>query len=710
MPKAIHAGPLVAVLMVLLSGPHANARKPTPSTTTVSVSAPSPATGAVTVAGNATAKKLARLEVYLDGNLKATCAATPCDYPWDTRASANGAHTLVAKRYDVTGAVTTSAPLTVLVNNDVTPPTVSVTAPAVATGTVTLSALATDANGVTTTQLYLDGALVASAAGGTVTYTWNTTTASNSTHTVQAKGTDPSGNVGSSGVASVSVSNTASTSPPVGGTAELPRAHVDTTYVAPTGQTIAVPVGGSFQAALDTAQPGDVITLAAGATYVGPFTLPVKTGSGWIIVRTSAPDSSLPAPGTTGVTPGDAGIMPKLVSASGPVLSASPGAHHYRFVGIEMRPTPGVYLYNVVELGMGVTTVPALPHHLIFDRCYIHGDPVQGTRRGLALNTGEAAVIDSYLSDFKEVGADSQAIAVWNGAGPFKIVNNYLEGAGENVLFGGADPSITNLVPSDIEIRENHFAKQLSWRAADASYSGTHWSIKNLLELKNAQRILIDGNLFENNWGDAQVGYAILFTPRNQNGTAPWSVVQDVTFTNNIVRHTASGLYILGSDDYYPSQLTQRVSIDNNLFDDVNGSIWGGEGKLFQIIRGPSAVVIDHSTGIHTGNIITAEGAPALGFVFTNNITFHNAYGVIGTNHGPGLDTLNYYFPGAVFRRNILIGGPSAYYPADNFFPTTEQEVGFIDPAAEDYSLAPTSPYRGAGTDGYDIGVEFSSP
>src|SRR5262249_44155260 len=157
-------------------------------------------------------------------------------------------------------------------------------------------------------------------------------------------------------------------------------------------------------------------------------------GTGWIVVRTSAPDSSLPAPGGVGVTPGDAGIMPKLVATGVPVLSASSGAHHYRFVGIEMSPSPGVYLYNVVELGVGATTTNALPHHLIFDRCYIHGDPVMGTRRGLALNTGEAAVIDSYLSDFKEVGADSQAIAVWNGTGPFKIENNYLEGAAENIL------------------------------------------------------------------------------------------------------------------------------------------------------------------------------------------------------------------------------------------------------------------------------------
>ena len=75
------------------------------------------------------------------------------------------------------------------------------------------------------------------------------------------------------------------------------------------------------------------------------------------------------------------------------------------------------------------------------------------------MNSASTAIVDSYISDIHEVGADSQAICCWNGPGPFKIVNNYLEAAGENVMFGGADPSIAELVPSDIEFRHNHCFK-----------------------------------------------------------------------------------------------------------------------------------------------------------------------------------------------------------------------------------------------------------
>src|SRR5260370_8859137 len=105
-----------------------------------------------------------------------------------------------------------------------------------------------------------------------------------------------------------------------------------------------------------------------------------------------------------------------------------------------------------------------------------------------------------------------------------------------------------------------------------------------LFRSKNAQRVLVDGNIFENNWLQAQNGYAILFTVRNQDGTAPWSVVQDVTFTRNIVRHTASGANILGQDNNFPSQQTNRILIKGNLFDDVDATRRGGDGRLYQVL------------------------------------------------------------------------------------------------------------------------------
>jgi hypothetical protein len=488
----------------------------------------------------------------------------------------------------------------------------------------------------------------------------------------------------------------------------LPRAYLDTTYAPPTGKTIAVAAGGDLQAALDGAQPGDAITLAAGATFRGPFVLPNKPGSGWITVRTSAPDSSLP-PGTR-VTPAHAALMPRLVAASGSVITTAPGAHHYRFIGLEISPARGTYLRNLVFLGSPDGSAAGLPHDIVFDRCYLHGDPSKGTRRGIALNSRATAIIDSHLADFKVVGADSQAICGWNGPGPFKIVNNYLEGAGENVMFGGGDPTIHGLVPSDIEIRRNHFAKPLSWKIGHPEYAGTPWTVKNLFELKNAQRVLIEGNLFERNWAHAQAGFAVLFKSANEEGRAPWSVTQDIYFRNNIVRHSASGMKVSGIDAS-GGQRTSRIAIRNNLFTDIGGPRWGGGGRLFEFREGTADVVVERNTAFQTGAIIIAEGAPHAGFVYRYNIAPHNEYGVKGAGSGVGLSTLARYFPGAVFEGNVLTGRPDfrRLYPPGNHFPATLEAAGLRDLAARDYRPTFSSRHKRAAVGGTDIGADLDA-
>lgn len=493
---------------------------------------------------------------------------------------------------------------------------------------------------------------------------------------------------------------------------ELPRLFINTTYVPPTGgRAITVNAGGNFQDALNQAQYGDVIMLQAGATFTGNFRLPAKTGSGWIVVRSSAPDSSLPPQGTR-INPTYSSVMPKLVTPNGnPVIDAADGAHHFRFIGVEFTLAPSVPgMTNLIVMGDNdQTSLSQLAHNIIFDRVYIHGNATANLRRGIAFNSAYSAVIDSYISDCHEIGRDSQAILVWNNPGPIKIVNNYLEGAGENFMSGGADPRIVNLVPSDIEFRRNYCFKPLSWKVDDPSYAGRHWSVKNLFELKNAQRVLVEGNVFENNWADAQVGFGILFTTRNDEGTAPWSVVQDVTFINNIVRHSGSGVNINGFDDLQPSNKTRRIRISNNLFDDINGPRWGlADGRLFQLISGPFDVTIEHNTAFQTNHIAMVDGeTPAIGFVFRNNLMPNNQYGFFGSGRGTGTEALGYYFPNSVFTKNVIVGGNISYYPANNFFPATIGSVGFVDFDAKNYRLNPSSPYKNAGTDGKDIGCDF---
>jgi len=233
--------------------------------------------------------------------------------------------------------------------------------------------------------------------------------------------------------------------------------------------------------------------------------------------------------------------------------------------------------------------------------------------------------------------------------------------------------------------------------------------VKNLFELKNARRVLVQGNLLENNWVQAQVGFALVFTVANQDGRAPWTAVEDVTFANNIVRGATGGVNITGRDNVSGSQPSRRIVIRNNLFADIGGPRWGGDGRLFQLANGITSLVIDHNTILNVGTIITAEGPPHRGFVFTNNIVAHNEYGIHGSGLATGTPTLDALFPGAVVRRNLFVGGSSAQYPRDNLFVRSWADVKFEDLSQSRFRLSDTSPGRRASLEGTDVGVDVSA-
>lgn len=284
--------------------------------------------------------------------------------------------------------------------------------------------------------------------------------------------------------------------------------------------TIMVNAGGDFQAALNAAQPGDTIYLQCGATFTGNFLLPNKSGSSYITIRTTAPNSRLPAPGQR-IFPAYAyiqettdqcypSLLPKIVTNNSlQAIRTLPYAHHYQFIGVEIaQGNSSVKVDDLVSLGSDPfgndpaqsgapqTNLAVVPHDLIFDRCYIHADSNGQAKRGIALHSASTNIINSYISGFRVVGQEAQAIAGYNGPGPFNIINNYIEGAGENIMFGGSTPAIQNLIPSDIVIKGNLLSKPTAWRGV--------YTVKNLFELKNAQRVTVSGNILEYDWADGQ--------------------------------------------------------------------------------------------------------------------------------------------------------------------------------------------------------------
>ena len=356
-----------------------------------------------------------------------------------------------------------------------------------------------------------------------------------------------------------------------------------------------------------------------------------------------------------------------------------------------------------------------MPQHLVLDRCYVHGNASFGQRRGLALNSGETKILNSYFSDIKATLQDTQAIMGWNGPGPYLIENNYLEAAGENVMFGGSDPSIVNLVPSNITIRRNLISRPLSWMSKS-------WTVKNLLEFKNAQDVLVEGNTIENHWSAGQSGYSIIFTPRNQSGSASWSVVRNITVRSNVIRHMSAVFNISGWDDINVARQTENIVISNNLVYDVSTdySIPGhaANGWFAVIGNAPKNVKFEHNTVDHDGsNLIRLYSGKAtdgvtkiLGFVVNANSWRVNTYGIAGDSHTQGVSSLNYFTPGAQLLSNAFAGGNPTMYPTGNDFPTVSQWVsGFVNIGAANYQLVAASLLNNAAGDGTDIGVNFAT-
>jgi len=143
-----------------------------------------------------------RVEFYLDGTLIKTATTAPYGFTLDTKPSANGPHTLLAKAFDGVGN-NNSASINVTFSNDVTPPSVSFLSPAnngTVSGNFAISIQATDDVGVTRVELYLDNNLMSTLTAQPYNFSLNATGLANGSHVLLAKGYDAAGNIGSASI------------------------------------------------------------------------------------------------------------------------------------------------------------------------------------------------------------------------------------------------------------------------------------------------------------------------------------------------------------------------------------------------------------------------------------------------------------------------------------------------------------------------------
>jgi len=393
--------------------------------------------------------------------------------------------------------------------------------------------------------------------------------------------------------------------PQPSGVAELPRAvptwpaHLAT---APCTQTIAAT---GLQAAVGRARPGDVLCLAPGDRFRGTLTLPERSDSGWVVVRT-APSQGQPAPGTR-VRPSQGATLATLEApGTASAIVTAPRARGWYLTTLEVRTDSALasLTYALVDL-QTPPTVDGFARDLVLDRLWIHGWAHRPLRRCVALNSASTAIVHSWIDECHEKGTDSQAIAGWSGPGPYLIENSYLAGAGENIMFGGSDPRFAGVHPSDITVRRNHIVTPPSWRGV--------WTKKNLIETKNVQRILIEGNVLEGSWKDGQDGHAILVKSANQSGHPAHrgSGTRDLTIRRNLIRHAGAALNLSGrgGDAGAIDSVTRRVLIEENYSDSLCAITCDTRGIM--LLTGAERVEFRRNTWLAPATVNSYTGGSA---------------------------------------------------------------------------------------------------
>ena len=254
-----------------------------------------------------------------------------------------------------------------------------------------------------------------------------------------------------------------------------------------------------------------------------------------------------------------------------------------------------------IMLGLGAHNTTEIPYHLGVEQSYVHGcagptvpttletlphpipcsTPAGHNKSGIRMFCADCWVVDSFVDQIVYEGVETHAVGAGpGGIGPQLISNNRLRGGSTTIHYGGAAPNIPGNNPVDLEIRQNTVDLDPNWQAL--SFGGGHasggtagdvhsWALKNRIEFKTGNRVLVWGNKFGWSWHDAdQAGSIYLLTVRSSGYRV---MLRNVTTENNLFAHMWGFVQITGRDD--PSSgsgisfVTQGLHFRNNLIMDT---------------------------------------------------------------------------------------------------------------------------------------------
>lgn len=526
----------------------------------------------------------------------------------------------------------------------------------------------------------------------------------------------------------------------------VPSAAYPFTSQYPSYTITPVASAANLQMAISGAACGTKLNLAHGGSFANggtAYTLPNNScachtdQSKWIIIQGDQFEANYSA--GVRVDPSTQYSQFPHVSSSDPSFAFTAnanGASCWGFAGLDVYPTvTGTNALFAIN-GAQSQTPANFSHDFAWWGMYMHGQPTFGLTRGIILNGNWETVVDSYCSDMHTAGQDSQCLVSWDGYGPHLFQNNFLEASTENTMFGGS-PSTAGVMMSDITIKGNYYYKPLSWSINDPSYYGNTQPgvVKDLIEFKSGQRILVTGNVFEHTWGAGQNEFEIINS--NCSISSPSvNFVQDVTEYYNIFRNATTEWFVFGGCAQPTTQPDHRIWLHDNLIYGLEGCSAASCGftRFVDVASGQAVGVpfpaydlwITHNTGSVSNygsahfNQDGSDGKTYYGHQFINNVfgeaNIPQAQGsfytrVVGSGLAEGDSTYTTNFPGGNFRNNCyfgVIGGTYTNAAFSNTKNPANAAAVFVNPGT-DFHVAKTSVCSGAASDGLDMGANIDA-
>lgn len=406
-----------------------------------------------------------------------------------------------------------------------------------------------------------------------------------------------------------------------------------TDYAKPTfsGTNRAATGRAAVQAAIDASVDGDLVTVDVASTIqtIGTsspaLNLPNRGTSGWVNIRPST-FASLPAytkgdavsnwDKTKRVTSADTANLWKIETLHNntPVFTFAQGSQGWWIDGMEARVESsfnGTFDDAVVKIQANTQTQSShQPDRIVINHSWIHNNSVPSrASRGITGNAKNLGIFHSTIEGFEATGKDTQAFISFNGEGPIALVGSMFGGMAENVFFGGADPSITGLNPTNIDIRFNYIPKQNGW-AGNAN-------LKNMLEFKKGVNAFVFGNVFDGGyWGGQQ--HSLVLKATNQSSGDPTALLQNVIVAyNKWYNQNAGFVNIAGNSETYVSAKMNHVEVAHNVV--YAGTLVPGSPGTPTGTNKPIQVLLD------------SHSNPSAGYDYVR--IHHNSLSIAGNSH-----------------------------------------------------------------------------